>query len=549
VSFKTVARTTRINLGRGLRGSLVPRSLLATRAALVVGFVVLGSMAVGGLWSAPAYAAPSPINLTSSQCPTFIAMGESDGCVVELQNLLKGHGYSVTADGIFGNGTFNAVKSFQTAHGLVADGIVGPKTKTALYDDNGGSHSGSGVDLRTDCGVLQYGASGPCVIKLQQLLNTFGAGLTVDGQFGQGTNTAVRLFQRNHGLVVDGVVGPATKTALYGGGGGGGGSGGVDLRSDCGELAQGTSGICVIKLQQLLNTFGAGLTVDGDFGPATTTAVRNFQSSHGLTADGIVGRNTKAALYGQSGGGGSGGTIDLRTDCGYLMQGMSGPCVTRLQQLLNGFGYGLTVDGQFGIGTATAVSNFQTSKGLTADGIVGPMTKAALYGQTSGGGSNGGGGPGSTEGGVIDFQKVIAKARTQIGVPYSWGGGHGATPGKTLGTCTGYTGSILPCPADSTVGFDCSGLVRYAFWAGAGIDLARGGNTDSQTQDPHVIPILESQRQAGDIEFFGGTDGHHATHHVILYTGGNMMIEAQQTGTNVHEVSLRTGGFWYRVEP
>jgi cell wall-associated NlpC family hydrolase len=34
---------------------------------------------------------------------------------------------------------------------------------------------------------------------------------------------------------------------------------------------------------------------------------------------------------------------------------------------------------------------------------------------------------------------------------------------------------------------------------------------------------------------------------VILYSGNGMMIEAQQTGTNVHEVALRTGGYWYRV--
>jgi len=500
------------------------------------------SAMVLAFFGTPAYAAPAPIHLTSSQCPTFIASGESDGCVVELQNLLNGHGAHLTADGIFGNSTYTAVRTFQSNHGLTVDGIVGPKTKTTLYDDSGHTPSGSGVDLRTDCGILQWGASGGCVTKLQQLLNTFGAGLTIDGQFGPATNTAVRTFQGNHGLTIDGVVGPATKQALYGGGMG---SGSVDLRSDCGTLAQGTTGICVRKLQQLLNGFGAGLTVDGDFGSVTYTAVRNFQAGHGLTADGIVGPATKAKLYGQSGS----GPVDLRTDCGVLMRGASGPCVTKLQQLLNNFGAGLTADGQFGAGTETAVRTFQGNHGLTVDGIVGPMTKAALYGQTSGGGGGGGGGGGTIEGGSIDYSKVIAAARSVVAanVPYVWGGGHAATPGRSVGTCVGYTGSIQPCPADHTVGFDCSGFTRYVYWKGAGLDLGRGGNTDAQTYDPHLVPISESQRQPGDLEYFGGTA--HSTHHVILYVGGNSMIEAQQTGTNVHEVALHTGGYWYHVIP
>jgi peptidoglycan hydrolase-like protein with peptidoglycan-binding domain len=521
------------------RRGIIVKTINAPRGRLLIASLVaaVAAVFVGG---SPAIAAPSPVNLTSSQCPINIAQGESDGCVVELQNLLNGYGAGLVADGIFGTGTYNAVRTFQSRHGLTADGIVGPHTKAALYDDRDNPPSGSGIDLRTDCGVLQWGASGPCVTKLQQLLNDNGASLTVDGQFGPATNTAVRSFQARKGLTIDGVVGPATKAALYGSNQN---SGGVDLRSDCGVLAQGTAGICVTKLQQLLNTFGAGLAVDGDFGPATTTAVKNFQTSKGLTADGIVGPATKNALYGNPPSGG--GTIDLRTDCGILMRGNTGPCVTKLQQLLNDHGANLTADGDFGPGTETAVRTFQTSKNLTADGIVGPVTKAALYGQVTGGDGSGGGG--TITDGKIDYAKVIAAGRSMVNqnIPYSWGGGHAATPGPSLGTCTAYTGSIQPCPADTTVGLDCSGLTRYVYWRGAGIDLGRGGNTDNQTYDPHLVPISEANRQPGDLEYFGGSA--HSTHHVILYSGNGMMIEAQQTGTNVHEVALRTGGYWYRV--
>ncbi len=45
-----------------------------------------------------------------------------------LQYLLTYHGYSTTADGVFGSGTKSKVQSFQSAHGLTADGIVGPST-------------------------------------------------------------------------------------------------------------------------------------------------------------------------------------------------------------------------------------------------------------------------------------------------------------------------------------------------------------------------------------------------------------------------------------
>ncbi|KAF9366743.1 hypothetical protein BGX34_008701 [Mortierella sp. NVP85] len=129
------------------------------------------------------------------------------------------------------------------------------------------------------------------------------------------------------------------------------------------------------------------------------------------------------------------------------------------------------------------------------------------------------------------------------------GGGHAATPGPSLGTCVGYTGSIMPCPADKTVGLNCSGLVRDAIYQGTGIDLAHGGNSHSQLHDPHTHRITYEERQPGDIEFFGTPA---RTNHVILYVGRNatgrdMMIEAQRTGTDVHEVPLRTGGIWARV--
>ena len=247
--------------------------------------------------AAPAMAAaPAPIPLTSAQCPNDISQGETDGCVTELQDLLNHNGAGLTVDGDFGAGTLAAVKTFQTAHSLSADGIVGPLTKSAL-DNTGGSAPGPVSLTSAQCPAdISEGETDGCVTELQQLLNDTGAGLTVDGDFGAGTLAAVKHYQTVHGLSADGIVGPATKAALLGQAA----PAAVPLTSgQCpADISQGEVDGCVTELQELLNTHGAGLSVDGDFGAGTLAAVKSYQSAHGLSVDGIVGPNTKASLDG-----------------------------------------------------------------------------------------------------------------------------------------------------------------------------------------------------------------------------------------------------------
>jgi len=64
------------------------------------------------------------------------------------------------------------------------------------------------------------------------------------------------------------------------------------------DMSEGEDDGCVTELQELLNNHGAGLTVDGDFGPDTLAAVENYQGTHNLSVDGIVGPETKASLDG-----------------------------------------------------------------------------------------------------------------------------------------------------------------------------------------------------------------------------------------------------------
>ena len=63
-----------------------------------------------------------------------------------------------------------------------------------------------------------------------------------------------------------------------------------------GPLAQAAQGDGVKRLQEWLTLSGRGLVLNGDFGPATDTAVRAFQQAQGLSADGVVGAKTWAAL-------------------------------------------------------------------------------------------------------------------------------------------------------------------------------------------------------------------------------------------------------------
>ncbi|MDP9795018.1 hypothetical protein J2S43_003530 [Catenuloplanes nepalensis] len=117
---------------------------------------------------------------------------------------------------------------------------------------------------------LANGASGANVQILQHLLNAAGQSLTADGSFGPATETAVRSFQSANGAVSDGIVGMVTWSKL--------------LR----QVQQGDQGSAVRAAQTALNKSGAGLTVDGSFGPATRAAVTSFQSAHDRTPNGAV---------------------------------------------------------------------------------------------------------------------------------------------------------------------------------------------------------------------------------------------------------------------
>ncbi|MGG5257135.1 peptidoglycan-binding protein [Phycicoccus avicenniae] len=125
-------------------------------------------------------------------------------------------------------------------------------------------------------------------------------------------------------------------------------------------VRSGSSGFRVTTAQYLLRARGQSLTVDGVFGSGTDSAVRAFQSSRGLTADGIVGTNTWTALV-----------VTVQS-------GSSGDAVRAVQTCLSAKGFAVSVDGAFGSGTDSAVRSFQSSRKLVVDGVVGSDTWQAL---------------------------------------------------------------------------------------------------------------------------------------------------------------------------
>ena len=149
------------------------------------------------------------------------------------------------------------------------------------------------------------------MVKLQKRLNELGYDCgAADGDFGVGTQAAVRKFQSDHNLIADGMVGQQTWKALYQEGGKpedpedpedpnkpedpDNPEGPVDV-SSYPEIYYGVQNRSdyVKILQTWLNQIGYDCgVVDGDFGGGTQASVRNFQKDAGLTADGIVGQAT-----------------------------------------------------------------------------------------------------------------------------------------------------------------------------------------------------------------------------------------------------------------
>lgn len=126
---------------------------------------------------------------------------------------------------------------------------------------------------------------------------------------------------------------------------------------------------------------------------------------------------------------------------------------------------------------------------------------------------------------------AVRRAYTELGTPYSWGGG---TPqGPSLGFCGGGGYQRGKCVAATTVGFDCSSLTQFAWWPS--LKLPR--TAADQYQATASRPVSRDALQPGDLLFWS-KGGPGAIYHVALYYGNGKILHAARTGTNITIVDL-----------
>lgn len=253
--------------------------------------------------------------------------GDAGDAVRGMQYLLRRHGAAVAPDGSFGPATAVAVGQFQAAQGLPEAGTVGPITWASLVVVTGPGDTGEAVR-----GVQSFGLG----------LIPESEPLAVDGTYGPVTKDRVRLFQTMWGLTVDGIAGRETWSYL-----------GADRRTVWPLVKPGDTGDRVLPVQHLLRAHGSAIAADGIYGPMTGEAVRQFDAANrAVFVSDIVGNLTWPSLIIQVG------------------PGHSGEAVRALQSVFPA----LAQDGVFGPKTEAAVGDFQAMFGLSADGVVGPLT-------------------------------------------------------------------------------------------------------------------------------------------------------------------------------
>ena len=320
--------------------------------------------------------------------------------VTKLQTRLKELGYyEGELTGVCDADTVAAIKLFEGKHGLVADGEMSAADQQVLYGATAMEASvvvtpSPTPTVKPPTKTLRPGDKDEEVKLLQQRLKDLGYYTgNITGVYNDATTEAVKAFQKKSSLEEDGVLGPITRTVLYG----------VNAiyavptaipvstptptttpltPENVIVIRAGSMGEVVRRLQARLQELGYYTSrLDGVYLTDDIEAVRAFQSANGLKVDGKAGYETQTALYSDSAIRGnanvtSGETALVNT----LRYGSEGNEVTTLQNRLIALGYlAGSADGKFGRDTKSAVIAFQKANGLSADGVVGADTSAKLY--------------------------------------------------------------------------------------------------------------------------------------------------------------------------
>lgn len=429
---------------------------------------------------------------------------------------------------------------------------------------------------------LRLGMEHPIVSRLQQRLMDLGF---MDNDeptdyYGEVTQNAMKVYQRQNGLSQDGIVGPETLKAV--------------LSPDAKYYAaqKGDVGDDISRIQSRLYELGylaSENLVTGNFGDSTEEAVIAMQKQNGLSQDGKVGRKTMNLLYSEdvkanllSYGDKSDIVLAAQKrlkELGYmttdpdgtygddtiaavkqfqskndqivdgylgpstryalnssdavpngLSLGDSGETITRVQKLLSNLGYmsSANATGYFGDVTENAVKLFQRTNGLTSDGIVGTMTMAKLTGGNARRAPAGGGVSGGSSGGSAGGGNSGSSGGSSSG---------GSTAIPNTGTATGGASALiavasskLGCPyvwgAKGPNAFDCSGFVYWCLNQ-AGVRQSYITSSGWRNVGKYTKISSFSDLRAGDIIVVSGHVG-------IVASGGTVIDASSGNGKVVH---------------
>ncbi len=437
--------------------------------------------------------------------PAYLKAGDQHQVVKVLQERLMGLGYmdNDEATTYYGNATAEAVKRFQRQQKTTQDGICGTDTWDRLFANDAPYYK------------VMNGDDGDDILRIQGRLYELGYldESSVTGHFGDTTEAAVKKMQERNSITVDGTVGKESINLLYS----------DEIKANL--IGLGEKSELVKKYQQRLIDLGyiRGEEADGNFGSATESAVRAFQSRNDQVVDGYLGPGTIQALM----------SSDAKPFG--LRVGDSSASVKTAQQRLVHYGYlpSRLVTGYYGSATEAAVKQFQKYNNLAQDGTVGNQTMTKLESNSakkkpaSAPAVTGNNSAGSSSAGQSSSGSVSQSV-----------GSGGATVSGSAGNLISIASSKLGCPyvwgSKGPNSFDCSGFV---YWCLNQAGVGQSYLTSSGWRNPGRYQRISSfdSIQAGDIIVVSG--------HVGIAAGGGTVIDASSSNGRVVHRALSS---WWR---
>lgn len=291
-------------------------------------------------------------------------------------------------------------------------------------------------------------------------------------------------------------------------------------------LAYGEESEVVLTAQRRLKTLGYMTSEpDGKYGGDTIMAVKQFQARNDQVVDGYLGPSTRYALN------------DSDAVTNGLAVGDSGDTVKRVQEILSKLGYlnAANSTGYFGEVTERAVKLFQSTNGLSSDGSVGIQTMAKLSSNdarrapANSGGSSGSGTSGSGGGRGNSGSSSGSSGSGSTGTPNTGSAPAGSSSSALISVASSKLGSPYVYGAKGPNSFDCSGFV---YWCLNQVGVRQSYLTSSGWRNAGRYTKISSfsSLQAGDIIVVKG--------HVGIVAGGGTVIDASSSNGKVVHRSL-----------